>query len=109
MKNIIIFCFVIVLSISSSGLSFAQAPSFVWAKVAGGQNSAAGDIVTDAHGNIYTCGTYSDSIVFGTFKLTGSSSFIAKNDVQGNIIWAVNIGYGNFGWNSKNYLISLLV
>jgi len=85
----------LVLLVSSSYLLHAQVPDFIWAKMGGGQVSIGRDIIADGASNIYTTGIYGDTIVFGSLKLSGANSFIAKHDAQGNIIWAVNAGYGS--------------
>ncbi|MDB5284335.1 MAG: hypothetical protein JWO06_3410 [Bacteroidota bacterium] len=65
-----------------------------WVNVAG--------IATDAAGNLYITGAFSDSIVtFGTYTLHGVASthiidnyFIAKYDSSGNVMWAETSGQG---------------
>ena len=65
-----------------------------WVKTAGGASGdAAHAITTDAGGYVYIAGIfYSDSIFFGSFKLTDSgnspNSFIVKYDPQGHVVWA---------------------
>jgi hypothetical protein len=84
----------------------AQAPSWQWAKSAGGTNSdVSRDIVTDKDGNVYVIGHFkSSSITFGTTTLNNVSSstddmFIAKYDLSGNVLWAKKAGgsNGDFG------------
>lgn len=71
----------------------AQAP-FEWAKQAVGYDCGGRAITSDAAGNTYTVGNYSDSIRFGEsvlqtkFSYTG---FIAKHDAGGKFLWAKNL------------------
>jgi hypothetical protein len=75
--------------------SYAQAPSWEWARSAGGANSeVAESIAVDASGNTYVTGTFvSPSITFGTYVLTNTGSsdiFVVKYDTHGNVLWATS-------------------
>lgn len=50
-------------------------------------------IATDCQGNIYTTGTFYDTITFGNFTLNvrGNEAFIIKMNPNGNILWAKTI------------------
>ena len=81
--------------------SFGQTnPAFSWAKSFGTANSdQARSIVTDASGNVYSVGYFSGTGDFdpgsGTTALTASGAqdlYIQKLDVQGDLVWAKNIG-----------------
>src|SRR5882757_284035 len=80
---------------------FPQSHHWQWAKadVAGGNYGNEGfSIATDGNGNVFVTGwMQSPSISFGTFTLTNSSIghsdiFIAKYDVNGNVLWAKSAG-----------------
>lgn len=84
----------------------AQAPSWQWAKSAGGTNSdISRDIATDKDGSVYVTGHFkSSSITFGSITLNNVSSstddmFITKYDLSGNVLWAKKAGgsNGDFG------------
>ncbi len=77
----------------------AQSPNWQWAKSMGETGSDYGySITTDAFGNVYTTGSFADTVDFdpgaGVFKLTGGGGFISKLDNAGNFIWAKAIGGG---------------
>ncbi|MFH1004317.1 MAG: SBBP repeat-containing protein [Bacteroidota bacterium] len=60
-------------------------------------NSIAGgsSISADAMGNCYVTGGFSDSVKFGSYKLTslgGGDVFVAKYDSSGNCLWAKSGG-----------------
>lgn len=54
-------------------------------------NCFANSVATDNSGNILVAGDFSDTVRFGTFTLYGHSisSYVAKFDSNGNVIWAV--------------------
>ena len=59
------------------------------------------DITTDESGNVYVLGTYSTGPMrLGSSVLTDSTGgdvyFIAKSDSNGYVLWARNIGPGNY-------------
>lgn len=79
----------------------AQAPNYEWAtRFIGDSDIAGDDIVFDNSGNIYTVGTFEDTMV--TDPWVGNLNFVAlapssvgiyiiKQDVNGSIIWAKKI------------------
>ncbi len=74
----------------------AQAPSWPWAKNAGGPADDRGSSVcADAAGNSFVTGSYNSSTIsFGTHALTNSSSangldyYLTKYDPSGTVVWA---------------------
>jgi hypothetical protein len=93
-KTILLFAVIIFLS----NISFAQAPDWLWAKSAGGTgDDFANSVVVDAAGNIYMAGRFeSDTIIFDTITLTNASSFLAKYNANGNVIWAKSLGSADY-------------
>jgi hypothetical protein len=81
-----------------STVTFAQ--TFEWAKSLGGISSDnITSITVDASGNVYTTGKFDGTADFdpgaGTFTLTSvgtSDIFVCKLDVNGNFVWAKQIG-----------------
>ena len=82
------------------------AGNFVWAKAMEGtfnENSFA--IALDASGNVYTTGSFQNTVDFdpgaGTFNLTSlglgfvADIFISKLDTAGNFVWAKSMGGAN--------------
>jgi gliding motility-associated-like protein len=73
---------------------------FSWAKYMGGSDGdSGGDIAVDADGNVYTTGYFRNTADFdpgpGTFNLTSAGIidiFIAKQDPDGNLLWAISLG-----------------
>lgn len=73
---------------------------FEWAKSHGGSSEDVGrSIKSDAAGNVYTSGGFYSTVDFdpgaGTFNLTSngiSDVFISKLDVNGDFVWAKQIG-----------------
>ena len=81
----------------NTGILFAQAPNWQWAKSAPGNSDHNGQCVTsDSNGFVYVAGEYfGTSVTFGndTLMNTGPGGvFIVKYDSVGNVIWAVG-GY----------------
>lgn len=82
------------------GKIVAQDASFLWANRAGSFGSdGVQDIVTDAAGNIYTCGEFEYTVDFdpgpGVYNLqfTGVwDGYVRKLDANGNFIWAIRFG-----------------
>lgn len=92
-KIIISICFFL----SAEVVVNAQAPSWLWAKSAGGPSGELGQsIATDAAGNVYVTGNfYSTSITFDTITLTTAGSldmYIVKYGPSGNVKWAKRAG-----------------
>ncbi|HEY9177397.1 MAG TPA: T9SS type A sorting domain-containing protein [Flavipsychrobacter sp.] len=72
-----------------------------WAKGMGTTNSSrswGASIVADNTGNVYTTGLFQGNSTFGTFALTGPSAttefstFMVKQNVSGDVIWANMLG-----------------
>ncbi len=80
--------------------------NFVWAKQMGGPNADQGyAIALDASGNVYTTGSFNISADFNpgaaTFNLFSSGGydiFVSKLDVNGNFVWAKNMGSSLQDW-----------
>ena len=80
--------------------NYAQDVEFAWAKSMGGSFDDDGQSITvDAVGNIYTTGSFLDTIDFdpgpGTYNLSSAGwkdIFIQKLDANGNFIWAKSMG-----------------
>lgn len=74
--------------------------NFVWVKTFGGGGSDSGySVVADSTGNVYVTGNFLGTVDFdpgaGTSNLTDAGSwdaFILKLDVNGNFVWARNVG-----------------
>ncbi|MCC7333269.1 MAG: T9SS type A sorting domain-containing protein [Flavobacteriales bacterium] len=95
MRNFTLFFLLNIISYSTS----AQNPTWDWASNHGyTNNERAENIAKDSKNNVYIVGTFSDSIQFGSFRLTKlfpsyySSVFIVKYDSIGNVIWAKSPG-----------------
>lgn len=83
--------------------------NFVWAKKIGGTSADyLDDITIDATGNIYLIGEFTNTVDFdpgaGTFTMTttgtGTDIFVLKLDVNGNFLWAKQMG--SPWWDSGN-------
>jgi len=80
--------------------SFCQEPKFDWNISVGDQGSEyAKSIATDFYGNTYSVGEFTDTVDFDPtpsnliFICQGSTDlFITKYDIQGNYVWAKQIG-----------------
>lgn len=78
----------------------AKAQSFEWAKKMGGSTADVGySIATDATGNSYITGSFQGTADFDPSSLTANlisnganDIFIAKYDINGNYVWAHNMG-----------------
>ncbi len=98
MKKLVFVLFFVCLACNTA---WAQT-SLAWAKKIGGfgNNTDQGkDVFTDALGNVYTTGYFIGTADFdpnaGVLLLTSTGiidAFIQKLDVNGNLIWAKNIG-----------------
>jgi hypothetical protein len=81
-------------------ISYAQLPTFQWAKQMGGNSPDYGQsIAVDASGNVYTTGAFEGAVDFdpgsGSTILNatgGSQVFVTKFDSNGNFVWAKNMG-----------------
>ncbi len=94
-----VFCIAFLLPALGGTPVFAQKILLDWAKRAGGKQSDNGLAVTvDNWGNVYTSGTFNDTMDFGSgIKVsTGDQwtgdAFLAKYDAAGNIKWAKSFG-----------------
>jgi hypothetical protein len=79
--------------------------SLLWAKRFGGiGNNYGGSLDFDDNGNMYICGTFSDTLIFKDTITTSSFSdgYIAKLDLSGNLIWIRQSHSSNNGdvWGS---------
>jgi hypothetical protein len=88
-----------------SNLIFAQIPKWQWASRAGGPAyDISNSVITDESGNSYITGYFeSDTIILGSDTLInagGYDIFLAKYDVNGNVIWAKRAG-GRY-WDQAN-------
>ncbi len=70
--------------------------NLLWAKGAGGGSNDEGySVSTDASGNIYLSGYFTQPSNFGTIRLTSAGQadlFLAKYDPSGNVLWAKSAG-----------------
>jgi len=98
----------LILSIAICGIANAQAPQWGWSKTPAGNEGVS--TCTDANGNIYVTGNYSNNMAYcaSTYSLTlfGPSGtqtdvFVAKHDSKGNVLWAkcgggakIDLSYG---------------
>lgn len=76
---------------------YDPAGNVLWAKRAGGDgDDRAVALKTDASGNSYVTGFYTnDSISFGSILIPDEAvdnSFVAKYDTDGNVVWAKGLG-----------------
>jgi hypothetical protein len=85
----------------SSAFSFAQAPTWLWAKSAGGTGYDYGKSNSiDGNGNVYVLGNFTSSkLIIGSDTLLNTDTsgntqdiVIVKYDIDGNLIWAKNFG-----------------
>jgi len=80
--------------------SYCQNVNFEWAKRIGGTGRDKGQSITvDALGNIYTIGTFEDTVDFdpgpalnNLIAVGEKDIFVCKSDVLGNLIWAKSMG-----------------
>jgi hypothetical protein len=87
--------------------------NFLWMKHAGGPGEEqAKSIISDASGNLYVCGFYSDGAVFGSTTFSTPNTFlghfpnifIAKYAPDGTLIWVKSAG-GD--WNDEAWGITM--
>jgi hypothetical protein len=97
MKKILL----LLITLSSSSL-FAQ-PNWSWAtsSTAQGNDKIGADLSSDAQSNIYSTGTFKDSLVFGSTVLLATQGsfkgeiFVSKHDSSGNFVWAIQSDGGS--------------
>jgi hypothetical protein len=78
--------------------------NFIWAKSIGGAGlDKSYSIATDGLGNVYTTGSFQNTIDFdpgvGVFNLTpigNADIFVCKLDANGNFVWAKNMGGSSY-------------
>ncbi len=83
--------------------------NLVWAKHMGGLSQDDGySITVDANENVYTTGVFSGTADFdpdtGIYNLTYGNIFVSKLDINGNFVWARQMGGSNGG---SGYSIAL--
>ncbi len=89
--------------IITSAISFAQSPSWTWARASGNGNllSEGQAVATDAAGNVFITGYFNaPTITFGNFTLTrgGNSGsgvygiYVVKYSSNGTVLWARSAG-----------------
>ncbi len=84
----------------------AYSQAFQWALKGGGAGSSTNSdigqaVTTDSQGNVIVTGIFESTALFGTTSLTSAGSndiFIAKYDVNGNLIWAIKAGGTQLDW-----------
>ncbi|MEQ8908604.1 MAG: SBBP repeat-containing protein [Vicingaceae bacterium] len=86
-----------------------NAQNFQWAKAFGGLGNDVGNsIAVDTFGNVYTTGSFKDTVDFdpgpGTTNLISAGSgygvFVQKMDPSGHFLWAKAFGGNGYGGNS---------
>ena len=101
-------------------VKYDSAGNLMWAKQSNGTSVTTivpTSMITDLNGNCYITGWFQDSVHFGSYALgtSGTSIFLAKFDVNGNVKWAKQaihapaIGTGGatsiaFGKDGKIYI-----
>lgn len=78
-----------------------QAQTPIWTsafKANTGGNATTTDFAKDDNNNTYLYGSYTNSVTFGSTKLTASSQdvYVVKMDDQGDVDWAISLGGTNF-------------
>ncbi|HTB06420.1 MAG TPA: T9SS type B sorting domain-containing protein [Bacteroidia bacterium] len=70
----------------------ASAQQWIWGWQGKGNRFWEISVASDKQGNAYTTGTFGDTAVFGSYKLSTppgtACTYIAKYDTSGNVIWA---------------------
>jgi len=76
--------------------------NWLWTAQAGGTSTDQGcGINVDSAGNAYVCGSFYDTVLFGTTQLTSSGDadiYVAKIDTDGNWLWAKRAGGNGYDW-----------
>lgn len=90
--------------------SYDTAGNFSWAKQIGyWYKDMATDITCDDNGNIYTSGTFSNTVDFdpgnSTSNLVGSGNFTVKFNSNGDFIWVIPYGGGQLKMDDAGNLI----
>jgi hypothetical protein len=76
----------------------AQVPDWTWINktfVSSGNSAFGKAVATDNNGNVYVTGYYSGALNFPGYGQTSAGSndiFIARYDITGNLLWAVDAG-----------------
>ena len=90
--RIILLFFVLLFFISANAQTFQWAGAFI-------ANLQANSIKTDSKGNVYTTGSFADTVDFdpgaGVYNLVSAGAndiFISKLDAYGNFVWAKSMG-----------------
>jgi len=100
--------FFLLLFLSIVTFGFAQAPDWLWANKAGGNDDDVGwSIAIDDAGYSYVTGCFDGTVTFGSTTLTGSGGFdifVAKMDSNGNWLWAKKAGGNDY---DVTYTISI--
>jgi hypothetical protein len=107
MKKLVLISVGLILAVQST-----SAQTLTWAKQIGADAQDQGRSITvDASGNVYTAGTFSDTVDFdpgiGNYFLTSTGLddvFISKLDSLGNFMWA-----GSWGWLNFDLGLSITV
>ncbi len=82
----------------------------IWARNYGSENTdSVISITTDQAGNLYLLGTFQTSITLGDTTLTTvyPSSFVAKLDADGNVLWAKSNSDDTYGWTGGGIAVDL--
>lgn len=91
MKQSLIFFLLSILFIFN-----AKSQSWNWTQQVGGDGADyISDMAVDQSGNVYTCGSFENTITIGTTSLTSAGEydiFIAKHSASGSFIWASQAG-----------------
>src|SRR5262245_61841127 len=92
--------FVLIAAACIFAVESVQAQSLDWARRAGGTGFDFGEAVgVDSFGNSYVAGTFTSQATFGSgggntvlTSVGGKDMFLAKYDVNGNLLWARGAG-----------------
>ena len=87
-------------------VNFDSSGTPLWSTVMGGsQNAAVGAIIADAAGNSYVTGNAPNGIQLGGVAL-GPSSFLAKYNASGSLLWARGEQQGTVGSYNGGYRLA---